>query len=210
MNQKEVGKMIDWGTLLSSVGTSTVACGVLGWLCREWISARLRKSIQYEYDVKLEGFKAGYQKVLDENRITFSWWHDEQAKALQEIYAIIVECQKKYYDYFEIENSDTSKLITEAKKTRKFYSECYFKYKKYQIFIPDKILGEISNIFDTLNSIVITKRGKGFSDQDRIAELQKVNWYNEQRFENLLSSIRKTFIQILHPVTNGNNNIGDE
>lgn len=190
---------MDWITIVSSVGVSTVVCAFVGWLLREWISARLKKSIQHEYDVKLEGFKAGYQKVLDENRIAFSWWHEKQAEALQEIYAMLVECQEKYINYFEIENTNADKLSSEAKKIIKDYRKCFFVYKKYQIFIPDKILGEISNIFDTLNSIVITKRGKGFSDQDRIAELQKVNFYNEQRFENLLLSIREATLQILRP-----------
>lgn len=105
-----------WTTLGISVTGSVLLSGILVWLCREWISARLRKSIQHEYDVKLEGFKAGYQKVLDENRIAFSLWHEKQAKALQEIYIILVECQEKYINYFEIENTNTSKLIQEAKK----------------------------------------------------------------------------------------------
>lgn len=80
-----------WSTLGISVTGSVLLSGILVWLCREWISARLRKSIQHEYDVKLEGFKAGYQKVLDENRIAFSWWHNAQAKAIQETYSCIAE-----------------------------------------------------------------------------------------------------------------------
>ena len=80
-----------WSTLGISVTGSVLLSGILVWLCREWISARLRKSIQHEYDVKLEGFKAGYQKVLDENRIAFSWWHEAQAKAIQETYSNIAE-----------------------------------------------------------------------------------------------------------------------
>ena len=191
--------MVDWGTVLSSVIVSAIGCSALCWLCREWISARLRKSIQHEYDVKLEGFKAGYQKVLDENRIAFSWWHEKQAKALQEIYVILVECQEKYINYFEIENTNTSKLIQEAKKIIKHYQECYFTYKKYQIFIPDNILNQMNHVFDTLNRIVVTKQSKGFSDQERIAELQRINFYNEQRFENLLLSIRQATMQILCP-----------
>ena len=75
-----------WSTLGISVTGSVLLSGILVWLCREWISARLRKSIQHEYDVKLEGFKAGYQKFLAENEIRFSWWHEEKAKAIKEIY----------------------------------------------------------------------------------------------------------------------------
>ena len=80
-----------WSTLGISVTGSVLLSGILVWLCREWISARLRKSIQHEYDVKLEGFKAGYQKFLAENEIRFSWWHEEKAKAIKEIYNDLAE-----------------------------------------------------------------------------------------------------------------------
>ena len=91
-----------WITLLSSAGVSGALSIVLVWLCREWISARLKKSIQHEYDVKLEafkalqqkeleGYKAGYQQILDEKRITLSWWHEAQAKAVQTTYSNIAE-----------------------------------------------------------------------------------------------------------------------
>ena len=72
-----------WETIITSILTSSAFWGLLIW--------RIKKSIQHEYDVKLEGFKAGYQKVLDENRIAFSWWHEAQAKAIQETYSNIAE-----------------------------------------------------------------------------------------------------------------------
>lgn len=91
LKKSEDGKMIDWVTVSSSIATSTIVCSVLVWFCREWISARLKKSIQHEYDTKLEGYKAGYQKFLDENRITFSLWHESQAKAIKETYSEIAK-----------------------------------------------------------------------------------------------------------------------
>ena len=204
-----------WSTLGVSVTGSVLISGILVWLCREWISARLRKSIQHEYDVKLEefkalqqkeleGYKAGYQKFLTENETRFRWWHDKQAEALQEIYAMLIECQKKYCDYFEIENESTMKLTTEARKLIKYYRECYFKYKKNQIFVPNKILKRINELFDILNVIVVTKRSKGYSDADRIQELANNNFFTEQRFEGLLSLIRENIMQILHPAVINN------
>ena len=67
-----------WETIITSILTSSAFGGLLIW--------RIKKSIQHEYDVKLEGFKAGYQKFLAENEIRFSWWHEEKAKAIKEIY----------------------------------------------------------------------------------------------------------------------------
>lgn len=75
--------MIDWKTVIMSFLTSSAFVGLLIWF--------IKKSIQHEYDVKLEGFKAGYQKVLDENRIAFSWMSQEQA-----FNSIMKEAQLKY------------------------------------------------------------------------------------------------------------------
>lgn len=66
-----------WSIFSFSVGGASICSIALTFLLREWISNRLKKSIQHEYDVKLEGYKAGYQKLLDENRIAYSWWHEE-------------------------------------------------------------------------------------------------------------------------------------
>ena len=53
------------GIVISSMAASSIVCCVLGWLFREWISARLKKSIQHEYDVELEKFKALQRKELE-------------------------------------------------------------------------------------------------------------------------------------------------
>ena len=75
--------MIDWNTVIISFLTSSAFGGLLIWF--------VKKAIQHEYDVKLEGFKAGYQKVLAENEIRFSWWYEEKAKAIKEIYSDLSE-----------------------------------------------------------------------------------------------------------------------
>ena len=76
-----------WTTLLSSAAFSAAVCGLVMWLLREWISTRLKKAIQHEYDVKLEGYKAGYTRFLTENEIRFSRWHEEKLKAIKEVYS---------------------------------------------------------------------------------------------------------------------------
>jgi hypothetical protein len=45
-------------SILSAAAVSSVFVGILIWLTREWISARLKGSIQHEYDQKLEAYKA--------------------------------------------------------------------------------------------------------------------------------------------------------
>lgn len=44
--------------LIANIITSSAVSGILIWLSREWISARIKASIQHEYDQKLEAHKA--------------------------------------------------------------------------------------------------------------------------------------------------------
>ncbi len=44
--------------LIVSAGSSVVVSGLLLWLVKEWLSTRLKASIQHEYDRKLETHKA--------------------------------------------------------------------------------------------------------------------------------------------------------
>ena len=115
-----------WSTLGISVTGSVLLSGILVWLCREWISARLRKSIQHEYDVKLEGFKAGYQKFLDENRIAFSWWHEEKAKAIKDIYTDLANAAFDLTFLLTLENDPRWQVDLELKaKVRKMVVDRY-------------------------------------------------------------------------------------
>lgn len=93
--------------LLSSVVFSTLASAALVWLLREWISARLKKSIQHEYDVKLEAYKAAYQKMLAENEIRFGRWHEEKAKAIKDIYINLADAAYNLNFLLTLENDPT-------------------------------------------------------------------------------------------------------
>lgn len=75
-----------WQTIITAVGGSAALSLSLTYLLKEWISTRIRNSIAHEYDVELEGFKAGYRKVLDENQIRFSKLYVDQAEALKTLY----------------------------------------------------------------------------------------------------------------------------
>jgi hypothetical protein len=44
--------------LITNIITSSTVCGILIWIFREWISTRIKASIQNEYDQKLEAHKA--------------------------------------------------------------------------------------------------------------------------------------------------------
>jgi hypothetical protein len=86
-----------WQTVFTSFGSSAVLTAILVFLLREWLSTRIRKSIEHEYatkearlkaelDGEFAGVQAGYQKILNENQIRFSRLHADQAEAAKVLY----------------------------------------------------------------------------------------------------------------------------
>lgn len=200
-----------WKVMLGSATISVLSYAGVDFLLRMWISTRLKKSIQHEYDIKLESFKAlqkleletykaSYSRFLDENHIRFEWWYERQATALQEIYELIVESEKDYTHYFDIENNNATLLAQDATNILRRYSERYYRYKTLQILIPDDIMPDINEIFNVLGNIVKIKRSKGNSDFDRIQELATQNFYNENHFNFILAQIRKKVNSLLCPL----------
>ena len=184
-----------WSTLGISVTGSVLLSGILVWLCREWISARLRKSIQHEYDVKLEGFKAGYQKVLDENRIAFSWWHEAQAKAIQETYSNIAELS------FCIDNklrcvpqrpscSNCDQALTES------YKRAKKTWEVNKVFLEESLNQKLTEIFSISWDIksAVNQTNACFHQRQNLLEHCR---QNKNQIDTLLVELRKELRTIM-------------
>ncbi len=187
MNQKEVGKMGYWETVITSILTSSAFWGLLIW--------RIKKSIQYEYDVKLEGFKAGYQKVLDENRIAFSWWHNAQAKAIQETYSCIAElsfcidtklrCAEQHADC-----SKCSAQVTESyKKAKKIW-------EVNKVFFDEALNQKLAEIFSISWDIksTVNQTNACFHQRQNLLEHCR---QNKSQIDTLLVELRKELRTIM-------------
>lgn len=173
--------MIDWKTVVMSFLTSSAFVGLLIWF--------IKKSIQHEYDVKLEGFKAGYQKVLDENRIAFSWWHEEQAKAIKEIYigvaelCLAIDCKLRCLERTAHCNNCDPKLKDSYMKAKE-------KWECNKIFLEDKFHEKIDEIFLISFDIKINAD----KSNDCIYQRQNAIEYcrkNKETINNILSELRK-------------------
>lgn len=103
-------------TVLGSVLFSSVISSILVYICREWISSRLKQSIKHEYDAKLEGYKAGYNKFLTESEICFNWWHNEQANAIKEVYNDLADLHFCLYYLFLLETDKRWELVNIQQK----------------------------------------------------------------------------------------------
>ena len=182
--------MTSWEIILSSVGSSTLISAILVWLCQKWISARLTKSIQHEYDVKLEKIKADCQKILDENRITFSWWHEEQAKAIKDTYIAIAElcvavasrinCVEK-----NVQKCSCHKTIIEKYKQAQNVWECN------KIFIEDHLHSQIDEILSiSLDIKENASNARKSCGQKRQTALEYCH-ENREKIDSILSELRK-------------------
>ncbi len=175
-------------TIVSSAGVSVVLSGTLVWLCREWISVRLKKSIQHEYDVKLEGYKAGYQQILDEKRITFSWWHEAQAKAIQTTYSSIAELS------FCIDNK--LRCLVQRSRCDNCYpavKEAYKKAKKIweinKVFFEESLNLQLAEIFSISLDIksTVDQPNACFHQRQNILEHCR---QNKEKIDALLTELR--------------------
>lgn len=91
-------------TMVTSVVSSSVVSAAAVWLLRTYISERLRASIQHEYDLKLEAFKAQQESVrhaeterlrsdlhivATEREITFRGLQERRADVIARVYAAL-------------------------------------------------------------------------------------------------------------------------
>jgi hypothetical protein len=75
-------------------GISITAASIIVWISREWITARLKASIQHEYDQKLEAHKARLQAENEIARLRLSREIEQHAALLNTAHAALREGQK--------------------------------------------------------------------------------------------------------------------
>ena len=191
-------------TIIGSVGTSLIASGGLVWLCREWISARLTKSIQHEYDIKLEDFKnrihfeyelklesnkKDLQRVLDEYQIRFKYWYDEKSKAEKILYSSLSEM---YYSYVKFVHEDTvflkysnpSERVRLAQEMIDYLQgimeKCFSNWLKQRLYLDDEEDAIINKLF-LINSEI---------------EAVCIDYIHKNNLEQLKSSIKEILIRM--------------
>jgi hypothetical protein len=142
--------------------TSTFVTGLLIFLAKSWISERLKNAIKFEYDQKLETFKAELKAesavaienlksrlriTATEHQVRFSKLHETRAEVIAETYARLRDLYEKVIDYVNIFNSAgdrpknerRSDVISALDALRAYYL-------KKQIFLPKKTAINIRNI----------------------------------------------------------------
>lgn len=81
-------------TTITSAGASALLVAILGWLCRSWITERLKAGIKHEYDDRLEKLKAELKAQGDAHLTTLKSEVDRQAEKLRIAATSFSEVQK--------------------------------------------------------------------------------------------------------------------
>lgn len=68
---------------ISIVITSVISSGILVWICKEWLSTRLRTSIQHEYDIKLETLKSDLSRQAAFHATAYASFAEGQKAAME-------------------------------------------------------------------------------------------------------------------------------
>jgi hypothetical protein len=148
----------DWTTFLSSLGGAVViGLGAAYVIVQTFFKKKIEAEIQSRYDEtlaninaknlqELEGFKAGYQKVLDENQIRFSGFYSEQSKAILELN------QKFAFLHIALNNMTTfvkhvpkdevekqKHLAEEENKTSEAYNNAMRYYNEVKLLLPESL-----------------------------------------------------------------------
>jgi hypothetical protein len=81
-------------TTITSAGVSALLVAILGWLCRAWITERLKAGIKHEYDDRLEKLKAELKAQGDAHLTSLKSEVDRQAEKIRIAATSFSEVQK--------------------------------------------------------------------------------------------------------------------
>lgn len=186
-----------WEYIVSSLGGAAVATLVLIWFGKTWVGERIRRDVEDTYRAKqqqrkaefdrameerkseltkeLEGWKAGYQRALDENHIRFSRLHAEQADAIKSLYARLVRMERKLRELvspFQFVPREKTARDEFFAGQRQAFSETFIAsrdfFQENRIYLSTGVCEQIDAVLDTAHSVYVD-----FTTYDGVDDLDK-------------------------------------
>ncbi len=187
---------------ISNIGTWTGSLSLLAWVVyivfkcfiQESMKSKFAKELQTLKDKnqsELEAFKAGYQKVLDENQIRFSWYHSEQAQVIKLTYTNLLELRGKISDFIAAGIGKNNVVNINSLPETKAFMSSFNKAKQYYeqngIFYSEELCEQIEQYFKEILSFIYD--GKTVNDP-KISSLA-------QTLNSIITALKKDFRNIL-------------
>ena len=153
--------MVDFLTILTSVGASGALAAALIWLGKSWISEHIRSSIKHEYDQKLAAFQARLKAEHDtelerlradlqikaaERQIRYQKLHEQVAKTVARTYGLL----QQLYGLIRLYVSDVgSSTDPSDEELRSMISNAIRDFRAYyrprRIYFPEDVAKQISD-----------------------------------------------------------------
>jgi hypothetical protein len=211
--------MKDLITILSSGAVSLLLSGALVFIFKNWISERIKTSIQHEYDQKLETHKAQLKAQSDieieklksqlqvagaERNVRFSHVFERTAETIVKTYQLLQEvlwAVQNYTDAVEV-RSAPGDLEMAREQINKSAQEFFTYFHANKIYIPKKTMEKTWQFLNTLerfktNSIMLAaaERTK-LSDEQLKERHDRIEALREQ-IPKLMESLYVEFQEIL-------------
>jgi hypothetical protein len=168
----------DWPTFLASIGGSAVVgLGAAYAIVQTFFKKKIETEVQSKYDEalanlnaknlqELEGFKAEYQKVLDENQVLFSEYHLKRIEYLEECFDRLTEAHVAVYRYCDVNGENArDQEIDRENAAKQSFENFYIYFQKKQIFMQEstsskfeKCFREMQQIFSSQNYVIFQKK----------------------------------------------------
>lgn len=84
---------------ISTIFTSVISSGAVVWILKEWISTRLRTSIQHEYDIKLETLKSDLSRQTAFQLKAYASFSEGQKAAMERKLQAVDKTWKTLIDF---------------------------------------------------------------------------------------------------------------
>jgi len=147
----------EWLTIiLASITSSSAIAAVIIWLSKSYISEKLKSSIQFEYDQKLEThknslqaqtaseierFKSAQQIFTLEHQIRFSRLHEKAAETIAETFVKLRELEEAVFYYVKDTSNEEFQNTLPDRKER--YKKAHQEFRDYylprRIYLPPDI-----------------------------------------------------------------------
>ena len=180
--------------LIASAGVSVALSGLLIWITKSWISARLQQAIKSEYEQKLETHKAQLKAQSDveleklrsrlsisaiEHEVRFSRLHEKRAEVIAQTYTLLKNLYLRLANYVKVFEpaGDTSKeqRRKEAADAHQAFRSCY---TTKLIFLPKVTAKKLEDIdaqlVKTFNEFVYSVEMKQNAGGDGIEKWMQI------------------------------------
>ncbi|HEY8899697.1 MAG TPA: hypothetical protein VIM61_04745 [Chthoniobacterales bacterium] len=204
--------------IIESIFASAVTSGALIWLTKSWISERLKRSIQHEYDQKLESYKvtlkaesdvtleklrADLQIAAAKRNIEYSRIHEKRLDIISELAGKIDalhQAAAAYVSMFEWKDGDSKE------DRRKFFADRLGEFNRFyrprRLFIPPDLASKIESFSSGLYNISIefmihVEQAREHGGHEDIDRWTKASEYTSQEAPKLITELECEFRTLL-------------